>query len=160
MLTKNPRVFWLSRVFFLSLIMMSTLFSCAHKKNPEGLRAPSSTSYTEISKCGELQYSENSRNAVDSDDIFYNLKIDCNDDGRVNKYDEQRAISIPVNQLSPQQKAWVTRWKRQAVQQQKDSSAHPFVCVQILAVEDPCVSGKNVLGYSPKLTLKKSGQGQ
>ncbi len=155
MLTKNLQLFGMNIVLSVSFLMVSTLFSCAHKNNQDGPRAPSSVSYTEVSKCGELQYSENSRNAVDNDDIFYSLKLDCNADGKVNKYDEQRAISIPVQQLSPQQKAWITRWKRQAVQRQKDSGANPFVCAQVLVIEDPCASGKNVLGYSPKLTLKK-----
>jgi len=153
---KRHNLFCSINIFAAVCAMTLLQFSCAHQPDSaDDTRAPSSVSYSEINKCGELSYSEDSRNAVDSDDLFYNLKIDCSSDGVVNKDDKQRVISFPLNQLQPQQKAWITRWKRQVVRQKNNARANPFVCAQLLAVEDPCSSGKNVLGYSPKFTLKK-----
>ncbi len=135
-------------VLFLAI---SAVFSCTH--TPPSARLPSSAKdYQQVFKCGVLNYSESSYNTVDSEDIYYNLNLDCNGDRQVNKSDQRKVISIPVQQLSPQQKGWITRWTVKAQRQSKKLSARPYVCAELTVTDDPCQTGNNVIGYRPRLT--------
>ena len=107
-----------------------------------------------VNQCGEIKYSENNNVARDEDDIMYSLSLDCNRDKIIDEQDRGLVIGIPLEQLKPQQKAWLTRWKRQAVQSAKDLNANPYLCLQVNATEDPCISGRSVLGTKPVFTSK------
>lgn len=107
-----------------------------------------------INACGEIQYSENSYAALDSDDVMYVLKLDCNHDRKISVEDNNLIIGIPITELRPQQKAWLTRWKKLAIQAAKKSSANPYLCMHVETLNDPCLNGKSVLGYKPRFTSK------
>lgn len=145
--------------FFLALIMLT---SCTHKQptetHPNFDRLPSSVS--RVSSCGFLGSTETARNAVDVnyadkiDDRFYSLQLDCNKDRRLNTQKETKIAGFPVNQVSSQQKGWITRWRKMAVKAEKNPAARPYVCVNYQASYDPCLENKNVYGLAPKFSSK------
>ncbi len=108
----------------------------------------------QVYQCGEIQYSEDNYVARDDDDLIYALRLDCNRDQKITPQDRNLNISISIDQIKPQQKAWLTRWKQAAVQAAKNAKANPYLCMQIQINEDPCVSGKNTFGFKPIFTSK------
>ena len=107
-----------------------------------------------VQQCGEIQYSEDNYVARDDDDLIYALRLDCNRDQKITLADKNLNISIRLDQIKPQQKAWLSRWKQQAVFAAKNAKANPYLCLQVQASEDPCVTGKNAFGVRPIFTSK------
>ena len=141
------------------------LASCGHNKpvadlNQVSDRAPSNERTQAVKSCGYLTSSETSRNAVDVnsdakiDDRFIVLQVDCNKDGVVDLDSEKQIVGVPTYLVSPQQKGWITRWRKIAIKQQRNQAAKPYVCMDYTAWSDPCTSGKNVYGVSPKFSSK------
>lgn len=145
-------------IFLLSL----ALVSCGQMQKEN--RLPSSESDAKVVRqCGEIRYSENNRVARDSEDLMYILHLDCNRDRKIDLTDKNLVIGIPLQQLRLQQKSWLTRWKQQAVRAAQVASANPYLCVEVQAVADPCISGKSVTGTAPIFTsrvsnLQRSGE--
>lgn len=145
------------------VMAMAFLASCGHNPvadnvHPAFDRMPSSTS--EMMSCGLLSSTETARNAVDVnlsekiDDRLYTLQVDCNKDQVVDAAKEQRVVGVPANQVKPSQKGWITRWRKIAVNVQKDQSAKPYVCMKYQAAYDPCTANKNVYGTAPRFSSK------
>lgn len=142
---------------------IALLASCGHSPiadntNPSFERMPSST--TEVMSCGLLGSTETSRNAVDVnvsekiDDRLYSLQLDCNKDRVVDLDKERLVVGVPMNQVTPAQKGWITRWRKIAVKVQKNQAAKPYLCMKYQAAYDPCVAGKNVYGIAPQFSGK------
>ena len=137
----------------LCLSLSVSLSSCV-STSPKDRLPSSAKEYQQINRCGELGFSETTYVARDMDDVYYSLNLDCNGDRQVNAQDKQKAISIPLDQLSSQQKSWITRWTKAAQRHSKNLQAKPFICAELVVTDDPCVTGQNVLGYKPRLTSK------
>lgn len=151
----------MKKIYVIAAIAL--LASCSHNPvadngHPAFDRAPSAVS--EVMSCGRLGSTETSRNAVDVnpfekiDDRLFTLQVDCNKDGVVNSVKENRYVGIPVNQVSPQQKGWITRWRKIAVKVQKDQAAKPYLCMKYQAAYDPCAANRDVYGMAPKFSSK------
>lgn len=150
----------MKKLLLIAAVLM--LASCGHKQyadtHPNMDRLPSSTS--EVTSCGLLGSTETARNAVDVnfadkiDDRLYSLQVDCNKDRVVNIESETTIVGIPMNQVSPQQKGWITRWRKVAVKAQKNPAAKPYVCMSYQAAYDPCTANKNVYGLAPRFSSK------
>lgn len=138
----------------LAIGMLALLFSCAQApkitKVDEAPRLPSSQETTMIKQCGEIQYSEDKYTARDKDDVMFSVLLDCNRDRTISAEEGRLVIGIPLAHVKPQQKSWLTRWKRAAVSANNIASANPYVCVTVEATEDPCVTGRSVYGTKPK----------
>lgn len=138
------------------------LASCGHNPvadmNPVFDRSPSNT--TEVMSCGLLGSSETARNAVDVnasekiDDRLFSLQVDCNKDQVVDLKSEKLIVGVPMNQVRPGQRGWITRWRKTAVNVQKNQAAKPYVCMKYQAAYDPCLANKNVYGTAPKFSGK------
>lgn len=134
------------------LLLSLVLSACSHVPI-ESIRTPSAfTGYEVVRQCGVIQYTEDNRNALNDEDLQYVLKADCNQDKVISKIENKKAIFIPIDQVKPQQKSWLTRWKNEAIDETHKSRANPYICIQVLAKEDPCISGKSVFGYAPKFS--------
>ncbi len=138
-------------IFLLSL----ALVSCGQMQKEN--RVPSSESgVAVVRQCGEIQYSENNRVARDTEDLMYTLHLDCNRDRKVTPADKNLVIGIPLQQVKPQQKAWLTRWKQQAVRAAQVGSANPYLCIQVEGKADPCITGQSITGNNPIFTSRVS----
>ncbi|MFN3697551.1 MAG: hypothetical protein ACK4VO_08920 [Pseudobdellovibrio sp.] len=138
------------------LVISSLMFSCNHMEQSEQ-RLPSSAldkNYQKISQCGELSFNESNREVVNTEDVMYNLALDCNRDRKINSKDQFLAVGFLTDQISSQQKGHITRFTRAAIAKQKKHSAKPYVCVVFQAERDPCLSRQSVMGYNPKFTSK------
>ena len=151
----------MKKIYVIAAIAL--LASCSHSPvadyvNPSYDRAPSST--TEVMSCGLLGSTETARNAVDVnpsekiDDRTYTLQVDCNRDQVVDLEKEKVVVGVPMNQVRPGQKGWITRWRKIAVKVQKNQAAKPYVCMKYQAAYDPCTANKNVYGLAPKFSSK------
>lgn len=150
----------MKKIYVIAAIAL--LASCSHNQvadnaHPAFDRMPAST---EVTSCGLLSSTETGRNAVDVniaekiDDRMYALQLDCNKDRVVDLEKEKLLVGVPVNQVRPAQKGWITRWRKIAVKVQKNQAAKPYVCMKYQAAYDPCVAKKNVYGMSPKFSGK------
>lgn len=150
----------MKKIYVIAAIAL--LASCGHNPvadvNPAFDRSPSST--TEVMSCGLLGSTETARNAVDVnvseriDDRLFSLQIDCNKDSVVDLEKEKLVVGVPVSQVRPGQKGWITRWRKIAVKVQKNQAAKPYVCMKYQAAYDPCTANKNVYGTAPKFSSK------
>ena len=151
----------MKKIYVIAAIAL--LASCGHNPvadnaHPAFDRMPSST--TEMMSCGLLGSTETSRNAVDVspddkiDDRLLTLQVDCNKDQVVDLGKENRIVGIPVSQVKPAQKSWITRWRKIAVKVQKNQAAKPYLCMKYQAAYDPCTANKNVYGTAPKFSSK------
>ncbi|AZZ37659.1 hypothetical protein CIK05_12920 [Bdellovibrio sp. qaytius] len=136
------------------------LASCGHKTMVEDDRMPSSVTTMEVQQCGWLSSSETSRNAVDLnssekiDDRAYVMQLDCNNDQVLDTDSERSIVGFPMNQITPAQKGWITRWRKIAVKVQKDQSAKPYVCAKFSAPYNPCTAKRNSYGLAPVFSSK------
>lgn len=152
----------MKKISILAAILL--LASCGHNPttdtNPAFDRSPSGTRTQEVMSCGLLGSSETARNAVDVnaeeriDDRLYSLQIDCNNDQVVDLEKEKLIVGVPMNQVTPSQKGWITRWRKIAIKNQKNQSARPYLCMKYSAWYNPCTEGKNAYGVSPKFSGK------
>ncbi len=152
----------MKKIYVIAAIAL--LASCSHNPvadtNPAFDRSPSSTRTQEVMSCGLLGSTETARNAVDVnleekiDDRLYSLQIDCNKDKVVDLEKEQLIVGVPMSQVTPSQKGWITRWRKIAIKNQKNQSARPYVCMKYSAWYDPCTAGKNAYGVAPQFSGK------
>lgn len=149
----------MKKIYVIAAIAL--LASCSHNQvdtHPNMDRLPSST--TEVMSCGLLGTTETSRNAVDVnfaekiDDRLYSLQIDCNKDSVVNLEKEHLIVGVPMSQVKPAQKSWITRWSKRAIRTQHNPAAKPYVCMTYQASYDPCTANKNVYGVAPRFSSK------
>jgi hypothetical protein len=141
------------------VVALVLLASCGHSpKDPSLDRTPSNT--TEVMSCGLISSTETSRNAVDVnwadkvDDRHYSMQIDCNKDQLVDLSSEKLVVGIPMSQVKPGQRGWITRWRKLAVKVQQNQSAKPYVCMTYQAAYDPCTANRNAYAMSPKFSGK------
>lgn len=140
----------MKKIFLLAGLVLT---ACTHTPS-ETAREPSSTyvGYEKVRQCGTIQYTESNRNALNVEDLHYVLKTDCNRDKLISANESRKAIFIPLEQIKPQQKSWLTRWKNEAMAKENKASANPYICVQVLAKEDPCATGRSALGHRPQFS--------
>lgn len=142
----------------LVLLVITSWFGCSSKpvdSDEFNNRTPANIAAAQvINKCGEVGYNETSYSALNPEDVMYIMRLDCNLNRQIDREDGGVVIGLPVNELKPQQKAWLTRWKKMAVRSQKNALASPYLCMKVTATQDPCLSKKSVLGFKPSFTSK------
>lgn len=138
------------------ILAMLVLAGCGQMQK-QSEREPSSDKMQKaltIQQCGEIEYSEDNRVARDREELMYSLKLDCNRDRKITDADKNLIIGIALEQIRPQQKSWLTRWKRQAVLVAQNAKANPYLCMQVEVSEDPCQTGRSVFGVKPQFTSR------
>lgn len=135
-------------------LYFALMTACSHKTNfVDNQRLPSSDSkleYQVFTGCGEISYGDSSYNTLNLEDVMYNMALDCNHDKIINSDDHFLSVAIPVNYVKPAQKGWITRFSKMARKSQHSKLAKPYMCMSFQALENPCVSRKNTIGYNPK----------
>lgn len=145
----------MKNIFSTIIILVGLVLSgCTHTPSDNDFpRTPSGfTGYDVVRQCGIIEYTEDNRNALNDEDLQYVLKADCNQDGSISKSESKKVIFIPLDQIKRQQKSWLTRWKNEAIDQANNRRANPYICVQVLAKQDPCLTGSSTFGYAPKFS--------
>lgn len=139
---------------FLSTTAVFLLASSCAQQPTSWIREPSSSTaqYVMIKQCGEIGYTESNYNALDNEDAMYAFKLDCNGDGKVSRADGGFMIGLPFEYVSPQQKGWITRWKREIVRTTKNASSNPYVCAEIMSYGNPCETKQNSLSGRASFT--------
>lgn len=115
----------------------------------------SSAYLKEVAQCGTIEFAESNYAARDTNDRVYTMALDCNQDRKIDAADGNRAINIPVGQLTEATLKWLKNTKRMVVNKSKSAKQNPYICVEVEAASDPCGSGKNALGFKPKFSLAK-----
>lgn len=142
----------MKKIFLLLVLLFVS--SCAQKEfSSEVARNPSAESlkaFKSFRECGEVSYSESTYNAINPEDIMYNMALDCNRDLKVDDKDQFLSIGIPIEQIRPGQKRWIKSFTRKAIMAKKEKNAKPYMCIKFKSVDNPCLSRRSSVGYQPE----------
>lgn len=140
-------------LFLLGILMGCQSYQTSNSKYQD--RQPSSASLSKVYSCGRLELSESNQLARDKDDNNYAIKVDCNNDKKINKADGRKFLLIPAYSVNQENRQWLISQKKSIVSSTKNPNANPYVCVTAKAVTDPCGKNKIVFGFSPIFSTVK-----
>jgi hypothetical protein len=99
--------------------------------------------------CGYLDSAESYWNAVDNDHSAYVVNVDC---ANTAEKSGRAVVAISRDNLSAQQKGWIPRWRKAAVEKQKNRRALPYLCFR--GQVDQPVCGGSKTSYSELVSVQ------